>query len=76
MVLQAFRQAHGPEQSRRTHHPEPSRRANTNDQNSTFKTGTMVVEHLLSDRNVSVVGILDLNIIWVLGFDICDFSCI
>jgi len=33
----------------------------------------MVVERLLSDRNVSVIGISDLNIIWVLGFEIWDF---
>ena len=30
----------------------------------------MVVEHLLSDRNVSVIGIWDLDIIWDLRFGI------
>jgi len=30
----------------------------------------MVVKHLLSDRNVSVIGIWDLDIIWDLGFGI------
>ncbi len=30
------------------------------------------MEHLLSDRNVTVIGISDLNIIWILGFDIWD----
>ena len=33
----------------------------------------MIVEHLLSDWNVSVIGISNLNIIWVLGFEIWDF---
>jgi hypothetical protein len=30
----------------------------------------MVVEHLLSDRNFLVIGISDLKIIWILGFEI------
>jgi hypothetical protein len=58
---------------RQAHHPEPSRRANTNDQNSKFKTGAIVAEHLFSDRKVSVIGISDLDIIWDLGFDNWDF---
>jgi hypothetical protein len=58
---------------RQAHHPEPGRRANTNDQNSKFKTSAIVAAHLLSDREVSVIGISDLDIIWDLGFDNWDF---
>lgn len=36
----------------------------------------MVVEHLLSDRNVSVIGIWDLDIIWDLGFEIWNFRLV
>ena len=32
------------------------------------------MEHPLSDRNVSVIGISDLDIIWDLGFEIWDLS--
>ena len=53
---------------RQAHHPEPGLRANTNDQNSKFKIGAIVAEHLLSGRNVSVIGIFDLDIIWDLEF--------
>ena len=42
---------------------------NSNDQNSKFKTGAIAVEHPLSDRNVSVIGISDLDIIWDLEFE-------
>ena len=33
----------------------------------------MVYEHLLGDRNASVIGVSNLNVIWVLGFEIWDF---
>ena len=49
---------------------------NTNDQNSKFKTDMMIAEHHLSDRNVSAIGIWDLDIIWDLGFEIWDFRLI
>ena len=44
--------------------PNIKSQTNTNDQNSKFKAGGIVAEHLLSDRNVSVIVILDLDIIW------------
>jgi hypothetical protein len=57
-----------------THQVAPGRaQTNTNDQNSKFKTGAIVAEHLLSDRKVSVIGILDLDIILDLTFDNWDF---
>jgi hypothetical protein len=34
----------------------------------------MIVEHLLNDWNISVIGTLNLNIIWVLGLEIWDFK--
>jgi hypothetical protein len=40
------------------------------------KTGTMIAQHLLSDRKVSVIGISDLDIIWDLGFEIRDFRLV
>ena len=43
---------------------------NTNDRNSKFKTGSIIADHLLSDRIVSVIGISDLDIIWDLRFGI------
>jgi hypothetical protein len=61
---------------RQAHHPEPGRRANTNDQNSKFKTSTSFAKHLLSVRKVSVIGIYDLDIIWDLRFDNWDFRFI
>ena len=54
--------------------PSTKSQTNTNDQNSKFKIGTMVVKHQLSDWNVSVIGISDLNIIWNLGFESWDFK--
>jgi len=48
--------------------PNIKSQTNTNDQNSKFKIGAIVAQHLLSDRNVSVIGILDLDIIWDLEF--------
>jgi hypothetical protein len=57
-----------------THQVAPGRaQTNTNDRNSKFKTGAMVAGHLLSDRNVSVIGISELDIIWYLGFESWDF---
>jgi len=53
--------------------PSTKTQTNTNDQNSKFKTSVIVAEHLLSDGNVSVIGISDLDIIWDLGFDNWDF---
>jgi hypothetical protein len=40
---------------------------------SKFKTDTIDVEHLLRDRNVSVIGISDLDIIWNSGFENWEF---
>ena len=42
--------------------PKTKYQTNANDQNSKFKTGAMVAEHLLSDRNVTVIGISGLDI--------------
>ena len=50
--------------------PNIKSQTNTNDQNSKFKIGAIVAEHLLSDRNVSVIVILDLDIIWNLWVEI------
>jgi hypothetical protein len=49
---------------------------NTNDQNSKFKTVTMIAKHLLSDRYVLAIGISDLDIIWDLRFGIWDFRLV
>ncbi len=47
--------------------PSTKNQTNTNDQNSKLKSSTMIVI-FLSDRNVKVIGISDLDIIWNLGF--------
>ena len=59
---------------RQAHRPEPSRRANTNDQNSKFKTDRMTTRQRIRDRDVSVIGAWDLEffcnldiVIWVLS---------
>jgi len=43
------------------------------DRNSKFKTGSIVAENLLSDRDVLVIGISNLDIIWNLVLGIWDF---
>jgi hypothetical protein len=45
-------------------------------QNAKFKTDKLIAEHLLSNRNFSVLGILDLDIIWDLAFEIWDFKLV
>jgi hypothetical protein len=54
--------------------PNTKYQTNTNDRNSKFKTGNKIAQNLIRDRNVSVIGNSELDIIWNLVLGIWNFS--